>query len=384
MDQYTTVEHRGYFQRLKSSIAGVLIGILFFIGSFFVLWINEGNYARERKAIKELAATAVEGSVEQITPATAGKPVHLTGELLSDELVGDPGYLLPGAFLMLERHAEMYQWTEEEQSETKEKMGGGSETVTTYTYRKEWKAGRVDSDRFKRPDGHQNPQPAFFSQIFSVTSASFGAWDGMDVLGHIWPVDEVTLNDEIIDPELTDGERLGSFVYFRANPDASGDSLGDERIAWSALYPGTYSVLARHDASDRLTPVVASNGKEKFLVEPGAKSLAGMIETEKSAQSMLAWIFRAVGFVVMWIGLGLILEPLATLLSILPIAASIGRFAIGLIAFSVSIGMTVVTVIISWVAHNPVVLAVAIAGGLALALWWVKRRMITPEAPRAA
>ena len=33
----------------------------------------------------------------------------------------------------------MYQWVEDSKSETQKTLGGGEETVTTYTYKKEWR-----------------------------------------------------------------------------------------------------------------------------------------------------------------------------------------------------------------------------------------------------
>ena len=51
----------------------------------------------------------------------------------------------------------MYQWKEHESRETRKKLGGGTETVTTYEYKKEWASGRIDSSSFKKTDGHESP-----------------------------------------------------------------------------------------------------------------------------------------------------------------------------------------------------------------------------------
>ena len=51
----------------------------------------------------------------------------------------------------------MYQWVETSHSETKQKLGGGEETVTTYTYSKEWRSSPVNSSNFKEASGHENP-----------------------------------------------------------------------------------------------------------------------------------------------------------------------------------------------------------------------------------
>jgi len=359
---------------------GVLVGLLFFAASFMVLWKNEGNFAREKGALKEVAQSTVTGSIDAPAAETVGKPVHLVGELQSDEQVGDAGYILPGDYLKIRRQAEMYQWVESEKSETREKLGGGSETVTTHTYGKKWRTGRVDSGSFSRTAGHENPEPTVSAAEFSVSGASFGAWDGMDVLHYLLPDEPLAFTSEMIDPDMTSGQPAGGYVYIRRNPGNTIDTIGDERLSWLVLSPGTYSVIARHASDNRLSAFVTSNGKEKFLVGAGALSIGQMIEMEKSSQSFFAWIFRLVGFLLMWMGLSLVLGPLATMLSIIPAAATAGRFAIGGITFVVSLGLTVATVIVSWIAHSPVVLGIVIAGGLAAAFAWMKKRAATAVA----
>ena len=42
-DSYTT----SYLGNIKDSIVGVLIGIVLFIASFVVLWMNEGNSVKQ-------------------------------------------------------------------------------------------------------------------------------------------------------------------------------------------------------------------------------------------------------------------------------------------------------------------------------------------------
>ena len=51
----------------------------------------------------------------------------------------------------------MYQWKEESKSETKKKLGGGEETVTTYTYSKVWDDGQIDSVGLQEAGRPSNP-----------------------------------------------------------------------------------------------------------------------------------------------------------------------------------------------------------------------------------
>ena len=58
--------------------------------------------------------------------------------------------------IKLRRKVEYYQWVEHRRSEKRQKLGGGEETVTTYTYSREWVNHPVDSQSFKQMVGHEN------------------------------------------------------------------------------------------------------------------------------------------------------------------------------------------------------------------------------------
>ena len=67
----------------------------------------------------------------------------------------------------------MYQWQEKTTTHTEDKLGGGTETTTTYDYYKVWSNAQISSSSFKHPLGHRNPVMAYKSQFFS-TDASMG------------------------------------------------------------------------------------------------------------------------------------------------------------------------------------------------------------------
>ena len=69
----------------------------------------------------------------------------------------------------------MYQWVEESKSETRKQLGGSEETVTTYSYHKEWNRREINSGSF-RQSGHDNPQKPIDDASFPVASATIGAF----------------------------------------------------------------------------------------------------------------------------------------------------------------------------------------------------------------
>jgi len=76
----------------------------------------------------------------------------------------------------LVREVEMYQWVENSKSETTTKMGGGEETVTTYSYAKEWQDRPVNSAEFKKPAGHENPSMDIEGRSFQIPEGQMSAF----------------------------------------------------------------------------------------------------------------------------------------------------------------------------------------------------------------
>jgi hypothetical protein len=64
------------------------------------------------------------------------------------------------------RRVEMYQWEEEEHTETHDEMGGGQTTETTYTYNKVWSENHIDSSNFYKSSQYVNPSWKYESETW--------------------------------------------------------------------------------------------------------------------------------------------------------------------------------------------------------------------------
>ncbi len=157
-DSFTTTTHRSWFNRIGNSFAGVLFGLILIAGMIVLLFWNEGRAVQTEKALAEGAGAVVLVENAPVDPANDGKLIHVTGPVVTGQVLTDDAFGIEVEGIRLVRTVEMFQWVESESSETKTSLGGGEDTVTTYTYSKEWKEGRVDSSEFKQPDNHQNPQ----------------------------------------------------------------------------------------------------------------------------------------------------------------------------------------------------------------------------------
>lgn len=376
VDSVTETVDAGVGSRLASSLSGMLVGIVLFLASFAVLWWNEGNVIAEKNALEEMRRSLVKTDVSKPNPKHEGKLVHATNKLSSSEKLGDAPYLAPGPYLSVARKVEMYQWVEHE--ETKK---SGSKKTTTYTYSKEWAEGREDSSRFKKPAGHENPQLTVQPASHSVKAVTFGKLNGLPVLERLSADERLPVTPKLLTPAQKKAELQDGMIYLRKTRGAKEPVVGDVRISYHTVNPGTFSVIAKQTGKT-LTSHHAKNGKENFLVERGAKPPQAMIQTAKEAAGFFAMIMRVVGFAMMFFGLNLLAGPITTLLDFIPIIGTAGRFVVGAIFFVVSAVLSAITIGLSMIAHNPIALAiaaVALLGGGYL-LWQRRREGKAPQA----
>lgn len=167
-DQFTSVEEKGLGTNLVDSIKGVAVGGLLFVVSFVVLWMNEG-----RVDLSEVAKKSVVANPASVDSGLNGKFVSVTGELKTEEQVGDPELLKPGNYLRLFRNVEMYGWIEKIETSTEKKTGGKKVEKRTVSYSKGWTGKPKLPTEMENPKGHENiPLPiqdaSFFAQKASV------------------------------------------------------------------------------------------------------------------------------------------------------------------------------------------------------------------------
>ena len=157
MDSFTETTSQGWFSRIVDSIKGIVVGLGMTVVAFPILFWNEGRAVQTAQSLEEGAGAVVSVSADRVDAANEGRLVHLTGTSAASAPVRDEDFGFSTPALKLVRKVEMYQWKEEEKSETKKKLGGGEETVTTYTYEKAWSSDPIDSSQFQEPSGHENP-----------------------------------------------------------------------------------------------------------------------------------------------------------------------------------------------------------------------------------
>jgi hypothetical protein len=353
-DQYTDVTTEGWLQRLGGSLIAALIGLILVPVSIVLLYWNEGRTVDAIRALDRGASAIVEISASPVDPQANGKLVHVSGTMQPNTPARDPVFGVTGeGLLRLSRSVEMYQWKEETHSQSQQSVGGSKTTETTYSYTHVWSAQPIASANFKVRDGHQNPSMDHKSATFDGGGVKLGAYR----------VDPSLLNKVTAftplhaqAPPPSGYQATGDGFYRGADPNQP--AIGDMRIGFTAVPAQTVSVAAA-ESGGVLTAYRDTNGYTIALAEPGVVTASGLFHDELKSEGRLTWILRGVGFVAMLIGFVCVSRPLTMLFAILPFLESLIEAGAFVVAVTLAVPITLLTIAIAWIVHRPL-----IGGGL--------------------
>ena len=363
----TETTSKSWFEKIVDSIKAIFIGFLLVIVSCVLMFWNEGRSAETAAALREGAGLVVSVSTEKVDPANEGQLIHVAGSTTSTRPIRDADFGVDANGLILARKIEMYQWKEDKHSETQKKLGGGEETVTRYSYSKEWSDKAIDSGSFRNSADHRNPQmPNLHSREFYAADAKLGAY---------------TLNEKVLElldakekfeaPEsaLTQarahlGQRakvLQGLVYAGNNPDSP--AVGDVRVSWNTLPLVPVSVVARQTQST-FSPYIAKNRHELLMAESGIVDAALMFKHGEDENRIITWILRFVGVLLMFIGFRVMLSLLEALADVIPLLGNIIGAGASAVALVCTLSLAPIVIAIAWIVYRPIIgIAILIIGG---------------------
>lgn len=381
------VSRQSWLSRLFGSVVGVLIGFLLVVGSIIGLAVNEQRAVTTARSLAEGADTVVAADSARIDPALEGRLVHLIGEAASEERLTDPVLGASAVGIALSRDVEMFQWIEDRETETRTVSGGGTETVTTYTYRQGWSDELIDSTRFRDSAAHRNPNR------WPLEPAEWRA--GRVMLGAVTlPPDAVARisGRETLTPEPAMAARLGQAVGRPAqlrgseiavgrNPDMP--EIGDLRVRLTLTPNQTISVVAAHSGTG-LARFQTRAGDALLLVQPGAVPAADMFATAARNNAILTWVLRGVGLLALFIGLLLIVRPLSVVAAPIPLVNRLVSGGLGLVAFAFTLIVGGIVIALAWLAVRPLIggaIFLMTVAGIALALAGGRKKAADPIGP---
>lgn len=358
-DHFTEVTSTGLFSRLGNSIKGMLAGFVLFVVAFPVLWINEGYAVRRADTLNAGADAVMSVSSDVVLKGLEGKLVHVSGMAKNEGMAKDLDFGLSANALYLARTVEMYQWDERTSTRTTTDLGGTERTEKTYSYSKDWSEKLINSSFFKRPGGHENPRAKLYdSTAWVADSVTIGAYTlPANMVKRIEGAQAISVPEAVMDSLDEDLKanvsRLPTGFYYGANP--SSPAIGDLRINFSAVAPTQVSVVAQQ-VGNSFGPFKIKQGSIDLL-ETGSFSAEQMFMIAHDDNNTRTWIFRAVGLVLMAIGLGLVLAPLAVVADVIPFLGSLVRVGTGIVSGLVALALSSVTVAVAWLAYRPLLSA---------------------------
>lgn len=395
---YQEVTKTSYGSRLSSSFKKIGSGLALFLAATVLLFWNEGRAVKRAQTIKEAQGQAIHvEDVSEVKSDLDGRIIHASAEAISHDTLSDDLFGAKALGIKLIRKVEYYQWTEQSKEEKKEKLGGAEETITTYTYKKDWVSGPINSSEFH--------DPAYQNSNFVITQledekklaedVTFGAYklpdflksqvggekelkvspdstqmaalneqvtNALKALGKLpaqaqtqvqQPVNQVN-DSTVVNPNQAEQK----FVHINNNVVYIGQSsgapqIGDVRITFTYVPNGAVSLIAKV-SGNTFEKYMADNGYEFTRLEMGTKGMDNMFQGAKNENSTMTWILRLVGLLLVIQGLKMTFEILSMLFKWLPALGSVVGMGIGLICSVIGFVWTLLIIAIAWLFYRPI------------------------------
>ena len=372
----TTVEttSTSWFSRLGNSFKNIFIGFLFVIGAIILLFWNEGRAVKTEQNLKEGFSVVVSVSPDKRDLKNEGKLIHFSGLAKSPNLLIDSEFGISASALKMQRIVEVFQWKEESRSKTVQKLGGGTETTTTYTYSKEWSDKLIDSSNFREAETHQNPSAKLFlDQEWIAQGVTVGEYAiSEDLLSALSGYQSFSIPQEMFDAKNpTSSAQLqlaGNIIYYQTN-NITIPEIGNTRISYKIISPQEISVIYKQ-SGEMLVPYQTKNGSLISMIQLGRSTAEEMFKSAQESNKTMTWILRFVGALLLFVGFQMILGVLPVVGSVIPFIGNIVGAGVGLVSFLLTVIIGTVVIAIAWITYRPfiavILFAIAAAGYLLL------------------
>ena len=380
-DSFKVVTQQGWFSRIGGAIKGVVAGFGLTVISCGMLFWNEGRAVKRARALDEGQGLVVTVAADAVQGGNEGKLILTNGEAKATAPVQEPDFGFTADGIAIKREVSFYQWVENTKSETQKKLGGGTETVTTYNYVKEWVSSPVNSGNFKEPAGHVNMANVDYkSGTFPAKEVKVGAFAlSSKLISGISGDDPIPLTPEMLaqtpfDPNAE--SNFGKFqldqggFYFGMNP--TSPNIGDVRVTFKKVPFQTVSVLGKQ-TQGTIGAYITSNGGELESVRAGVLGKDQFFAAEKSDNETMTWMLRGLGFFLCFVGIGMIFKPISVVADVIPFLGNVAEMGVGFIAFALATVFSLTSVALGWFAYRPL-LSVALLGGVAAAVYAIRQK----------
>jgi len=130
--------------------------------------------------------------------------------------------------------------------------------------------------------------------------------------------------------------------------------VGDARVKFQVALPGLVSVVAKQ-SGETLTAYTADAGGTIQMLATGEQTAEQMFTAAQKANTMMTWLLRGVGMLIMFIGFSLLFRPLSILADVIPFLGTIVGVGTGIVAFILSLVISLVVISVAWIFYRPVI-----------------------------
>jgi len=395
---YTETTTTSYGKRLGSSGKGVFFGLLLLVGGTILIWWNEGNFVKTRKAIDETQGVTISVSdVSNIDPALNGKVIHASAFANTTDSISDTKFMVGANAISITRSVEYYQWDEESNSTSKDKIGGSEETTTTYTYETVWTDTPINSSEFKDPKYQERNFTLvnIENNVVTANKVSFGAYtlpkflvnritgevpinlnytpeqieqlEGLITAKPTTPVSDTIPDSSSVQVADKYVHMVDNMLYFGISP--SSPNVGDVRVTFTKVNPTDVSIIAKV-VGNTFEPFTTKNGRDFSKLVIGTVSAERMFAQEHKSNSTLTWILRLLGLLLIIWAFRRIFGIITTLLKVLPFLSKIVGVGVGIICSVLGFAWTLVVLSLAWLFYRPIIgiILIAVAVGLVIFL----------------
>jgi hypothetical protein len=350
--------------RIMGSILRVLFGLALLVGGLYGIAWNEGRSVHRIQALQHAQAQVVSVNPQTDLSSQNGKLIHASGLATTKDQLNDPEFSIQAGAIALIRTVKMYQWKETQTEHTTKNADGSESHETTYSYQKVWSSRWLNSSRFYRPQGHENPASMpYSSERWVAPRVTLGTV----VLDRVF-VDQIQQQTPVtVTPTqlaAINAQRTGTPFSLQAGglttTQGKQAQIGDLIVRFNTIEPQTVSVMGQLQGT-QLQAFNAPTGAIELL-SYGRVSASAMIQRALERNTVLTWLIRLGLFIALWVGLMCLIGPLRVVLGVIPFLGAVANLALGLAALILALVVSLVAIGVAWMAYRP-----ALAGALFLA-----------------
>lgn len=379
-----------WFDTLKSSLKGLLFGIILLLAGIVLLFWNEGRGAKiSARLSQEQSKIHTPANIARPNARDNGKLVYVNGTLQQQSKLPqiDNELNLAVDALALERKVEYWQWQQEEGIDPVSKQ-------SSYTYNKHWSDSPVESSKFKQASTYHNSVAANLQSNY-MQSSQLKLGDYVVDKKQLQKIPMQPLKNPQPGPSPYSSRMQihGSYIYLLPDPgptttgtaantlakttfDPANLPIGTLRVSYGQLPQQlSLSIIAAQsmpNGSFALIPYSEGDGHSTFIVHQPAQSIEQMFAAELASNSRTGWWLRAAGLVCLFIALRLLLSPLHALVEFIPVLGNILQFGMNLLSFLLAVVLALLVICLGWMFYRPL-LSLAIIAAVLLCGWLLWR-----------